>query len=76
MWGDVLPEHVMRSDLLTPLEFEALRGRYIQAINDMPEVRDITSEDITEMVPKIVDYTNALSRHDTVEAALRHRHAT
>ena len=74
MWDDVLLEHVMRNNLFTPLEFEALRDRYITVLNDMPAINNITSEDIDEMVPKIADFTNELSRHDTVEEALRCRH--
>ena len=74
MWDDVLLEHVMRNNLLTPLDFETLKDRYIQALNDMPEISDIKSEDIGEMMHKLADFTNELSRHDTVEAALRHRH--
>ena len=74
MWDDVLLEHVMRNNLLTPLDFETLKDRYLTMLDNMPEMRDIQSEDIGEMMHKLADFTNKLSLHDTVEAALRHRH--
>lgn len=80
MWDDVLLEHVMRNDLLTPLDFEALKDRYIAA-SHMPEVRDIKSEDMGEMIKKLVNLTASLRNqgvlgpaHVTVEEALRCRH--
>ena len=64
----------MRNNLFEPQDFEALTNRYIAALDALPEMRDIKSEDIGEMTQKLADFTNELSRHDTVEEALRHRH--